>query len=594
MHKLANLQSFSEQQKKKQSLVKYLPDDIMEVIEESYIQANFSVEEIIECHLNKYYKKFVQLRDRHINLCAKYDNFELIKYFIEEKKYKLSVNQTEQIFLSLFYYGDLNLLKWFKAQAEAQGRVEKIEFMFLLTRNEIKNFEIIDYLYQENLISDNDNEVIMHEIIFARHFKLLKWIVENRNKLPKRCIEMSYVGDVEVLDWLETVKDKFLFKITDDAYNKAISNGQLESVMWLDQHYPELAKNMDFLYLHYAASRGFVDMIEYILVTKKVQITDRVFPQLRNIAENGHLDMLKWFEANTPYRANVDCLHLAIQNGHLEVVEWLSKKSNFMEFLSPSDCIVAAEEGHFNTVKWFYENYHKVSDYADIEPDNTVVLQFLVRMCNDVEQLQSLNFKPSDFTIITMEAACKNGNLEIIKWVHENYTKAFSSTNTAHSESPYDTPSFMFLNVIEYGELEVVKWVFENCFAHQTQANTIQQVHLEYASESKDLNILKWLMDCPYADKDSLTVNSTMLYGACYMANYEMAEWMLEGEKKKDFSNQEHLELAFRIVCNQSDYDIAKLLILHRIPFSEDSMHVCNDDRISELLEQNRSLCKSN
>lgn len=84
---------------------------------------------------------------------------------------------------------------------------------------------------------------------------------------------------------------------------------------------------------------------------------------LEIVAENGHLEMLKWLYDNRKEYYSGRALVLAASNGHFECMKWLYNNSSSIGRLNSgienpfSKAItMAAGYGHLNIVKWLYYN----------------------------------------------------------------------------------------------------------------------------------------------------------------------------------------------------------------------------------------------
>lgn len=189
-----------------------------------------------------------------------------------------------------------------------------------------------------------------------------------------------------------------------------------------------------------------------------------------NAARQGNLYLLKWLvnekkELLTPQTAD-----LAAENGHISVLEWLKTQDIICTDLTVN---AAIEKGQTETVYWIDENFSRILSYTK-----------------------------------GMELACKHGNLEIVKWLHNKKVEATSrAMDLAAGNGHLDIVKFLHINTktpctykaveaaAKNGDLKMIKWLYKN------RKETVSKDDLYYAAYHGHLQTVKWLhYNNPYAD----------------------------------------------------------------------------------------------
>ncbi|KAJ8516891.1 hypothetical protein ON010_g18394 [Phytophthora cinnamomi] len=205
-------------------------------------------------------------------------------------------------------------------------------------------------------------------------------------------------GHVEAMDFLYKQGLTCRFYA---AMRAAIEGGQVSSVKWLlsaysydDKFIPKIrAIDKCAEYGHLEILRAFHEWSLSIEAERdkrrRLNRTDSWWSSVKDpmfwAARGGHLEVLKWFQANRVQKCEADTMDVAAEHGHLEVVKWLhlnrsegctdeamglAASNGHMEVVqwlhcncpvdfpsNPIPIFMAARYGHFQTVKWLYEKY---------------------------------------------------------------------------------------------------------------------------------------------------------------------------------------------------------------------------------------------
>ncbi len=146
-------------------------------------------------------------------------------------------------------------------------------------------------------------------------------------------------------------------------------------------------KCTEFSSLKVAVQKGNLHCVRYLLPQghkPSKYLSFFPFNLMDLAAENGHLEVVKWFHENRTEGCSDFAMNLAAANGHLEVIKWLHE--NRTEGASVYAMCWAAQYGHLELVKWLHKN------------------------------------RTEGCTRWAMDHAAQNGHLDIVIWLHENRT----------------------------------------------------------------------------------------------------------------------------------------------------------------------------
>ncbi|KAL3661966.1 LON peptidase N-terminal domain and RING finger protein 2 [Phytophthora oleae] len=204
----------------------------------------------------------------------------------------------------------------------------------------------------------------------------------------------------------------------------------------------------------------------------------------------------------------------AIHQGHLHIVTYLCEAG--LAYKPERMMLDAASYGHLHVIKWFLEKYgNKLFPSVDpsrIErPSQSAmdraasnghfhVLEFLHALAVDM-QANEKSGGPT-CTNWALTSAATMGHLEIVQWLRKNYpTLCFSPSTTSmtarngnlemlqwlHHEQQVEWSSDAMDSAAENGHLSVVKWLHENCDEGCTTKA------MNYAARNGHLKVVRWL-----------------------------------------------------------------------------------------------------
>ena len=216
---------------------------------------------------------------------------------------------------------------------------------------------------------------------------------------------------------------------------------------------------------------------------------------IKRATYNGNLDVLVWMKTKTgmawirrychngpSYSFNDLCI-VAAKGGQLKVLQWLRSEAGGKIFWDAETCRTAAENGHFDFLKWAHQNGcpwdASTCAYAALK-GHLKVLKWAhendcpwdTRTCSDaafggnLEVLKWARQNGCPWDVETCSMAAKNGHLELLKWAHQN-------------DCPWNKGvcSYAALN----GHLEMLKWAHQNgCpWDEETLINAAKNCHIE-------------------------------------------------------------------------------------------------------------------
>ncbi|OQR94805.1 hypothetical protein THRCLA_08091 [Thraustotheca clavata] len=271
-----------------------------------------------------------------------------------------------------------------------------------------------DYSDQESIYTkdlDKDNTIgfiQFHDYVVAPMKNL--WLHELRiSKLwfPVALAKAAiYHGCVRLLDYLvkyNGVDLALLSELEDDGPSMDVvaENGHLNMLKYL--HKAGFKCTTDAM--DQAAEKGYLDILEYL---HKAGFES--FNAFEKAAENGHLDIVKWLHENTTQECYSRLVEDVISNGHIEVFKYL--QTHFDLKLSQSAMVMAVEKDNLELVKLLREQYHLIC-------------------CQN-----------------SMEKAVRRGHLPVVQYLYENREEEFLAIN--------DVPAY-------YGHANVMKYLFGKC-----------------------------------------------------------------------------------------------------------------------------------
>jgi hypothetical protein len=204
------------------------------------------------------------------------------------------------------------------------------------------------------------------------------------------------------------------------AMAKAVEKGQLNSLKWLQAHYPIENLKSNGRVIDKAVQYGQVEILQFLhemdaadfeASGPKRRRTNSWWSSAKDpiywAARGGHLAVLEWIHANKTQQCREDAMDEAAGQGHLEVVKWLHANRSEGCTSYAMDC--AASNGHLEMVKWLHANRSEGCTYRAMyeaaEHGHLEVVKWLY------------GHRPNSRTPLAINAAVRSGHLRIVRWL---------------------------------------------------------------------------------------------------------------------------------------------------------------------------------
>lgn len=135
----------------------------------------------------------------------------------------------------------------------------------------------------------------------------------------------------------------------------AIANGHLDVAIWLHKN---RAEDISSAVIDKAAANGYLDMVKWLSSICLERFTHRA---IELAAENGHIKVVKWLWNLFPFLRSPSMLKSAVIGGRLDIAQ-LVHASGY-EFQTDHMIWNAVSHGHFEMVKWLFQNIVKPTDH---------------------------------------------------------------------------------------------------------------------------------------------------------------------------------------------------------------------------------------
>lgn len=356
---------------------------------------------------------------------------------------------------------------------------------------------LIEAIKQENLekvlaisseISEKRRKRVLNLACKMGSFKIVKYLIEsdeNLNTISHTNFETHFLhfldavtgGHLQIVEYLHHKIGIFV-----NALKEAAEHGHYEVVKYL---YTNGKSNYSLNDINEAFERackgGCLDIIKYLLVEAKADVTSRFNNPVMIAAEHGHLEVVKYlctFEDVNVRSGNDYALHWSCANGHLEMVKFLieEKGADPMSKLNfPIE--QAAQYGHLQIVQYLQSKGANLRSNIDYPlriaayHGHLEVVKFLTENGADVRS-------KNNFAI---RRAAEEGHLEVVKYLHE----AGADINILN----YYAIKWASIN----GHLQVVKYIYEN--SDPLQLQLIVDSLVVYAYTNRSFEVIKYLIE---------------------------------------------------------------------------------------------------
>jgi ankyrin repeat protein len=169
--------------------------------------------------------------------------------------------------------------------------------------------------------------------------------------------------------------------------------------------------------------------------------------------KNGHFEVVKYIFENHSYIKINDFLYVASTNGHLEIVKYLVENGADIHKNDDDAFIWTCDSGHLEVVKYLLERE------ADIHADDDLAI-ILASRNGHLEVVKYLVERGSDIRAQNHKAlvfASENGHLEVVKYLLERRTDIVIDIDEYK-----EALMFAIIGAIGNEKFEIVKFLIEN------------------------------------------------------------------------------------------------------------------------------------
>lgn len=241
-----------------------------------------------------------------------------------------------------------------------------------------------------------------------------------------------------------------------------------EIVYWIRNHSPVAQLR---ILLDFAISKGDVEFVAWVYGSERDKNSAISTEKgIRNAAEAGQLEMLRWLRKHDKALTSDMAMHSAAKAGHLDILEWLYDNNADVDYVQPNT--EAALNGHLNIVKWMIEVY-KFPNHIARSRWFSKALKSAITRGNWPMIHYLFEHQPKCFLKRGFDNAIKLGVLELVKYLHAN---GFESSRDPMVEAA------------EHGHLNILQYLFDN-IPDKGNSDTVMDV----AAQNNHLDIVKWL-----------------------------------------------------------------------------------------------------
>ena len=613
--------------------VRFLPPEILEHIWVQYVETNFTVKQIIENKLNKYYIDRVSFKPSHIHYMFKYENFELLKEVLEKKNKDeciLSPNDFNNIIrVACKFWKDNNecfeFVKFlFSSRPEAKiysceddllylaisnNQVELVIWMLKEDKRKIffqPNY-ILDYLqsvssngsfelflilekylydYVPDLRFDNSNNLFCFQnICRSENLEFLKYFVQ-------KYIYPGYVSD----GFKPCDKDMSKTEYGLSLFQMAIRSRNMEICNYILDTFDDFYKNTEMIFTD---NHEFFD--DFLHCSCDVVDPCGTHDNLHNI------HFLKWLHHKFP---NAKFPHIwYIQAGKfadVSVIQWVGSKVDFIDedrnYYCEKAMLEAVKRGNLDVIKFL--------SCETFKPNPEFVYNATWK--DRFETLEWLLEHGYQLSVRCIEVACIKGHIHILKWFDDRgYIKQLDSLKN----NDIYWISYL-LNAAEHGNLDaIIRYIDTSPYLNNVEPNMLRLVmnaaiscncleavkYLDKQSSRdyicddtsciaffrlcSNLEMVKFLHSkIPSSDKYFQLMSDASVYGSI-----DVLKYLIDNSCFPPSHQNQKYELVDGAVRGYHIEVVEYLIYEKNFPFSSRSMTTA-DVRISKILNENKHL----
>ncbi len=436
------------------------------------------------------------------------------------------------------------------------------------------HIDIVKFLY--GLDSTFDCATGFIHACGSKRLELVQWFYEllgfdkpDRAQLTESELELVTKGfgdacharKINIAKWLYQTRPEL--DVTHNNYNAlkwASFHGELELVKWLCEIKPAMLEVDDFVPFRSACYANYYNVARWYLETKPDLKITKKFPYLygvicscgpymekANIGKNlAFAEFLYEFkpESVSDLKLGLTVLKKACYEGKLSVILWAIKKFPQITKLTRKQCKktfgIACKEGNLDVAKWLYDNVPGL--------DISAHKDFAFRMAceyNRIDVIKWLYTVKPDIDIsacgeFALRLACYYGQYKTVKWL-----VATKPNINIHIDSDYP-----FVTACVRGHLDLAKFLYKSYPDINVQANNFEGFRKACANGHKP--VVSWLLDICHG----LAQSDAMVGGfnqACEKNHLDIAKLLVQHNPQLNTINK--LIPAFTQACKSRKYD---------------------------------------
>lgn len=271
------------------------------------------------------------------------------------------------------------------------------------------------------------------------------------------------------------------------------------------------------------ARQGDMSGLEFIVNNKELDMSVNWNSILLGAFKGGHLNVLKWVDSKiklTIESFDMYMIYAITKRGHIHILEWINNcltknqttTSQLSSFWKKFNCTYAAKGNQYDTIKWLIKNGclvpHLDSYLAAIEMGNLEMLKWLH------QNFGLIGLKSDTLCYFASELsgkAVKLGRLEILKWLKSQNENLFKK----------DLP-LICCEAIMSGHLEILQWILDNTNDNYSSPWSQKYSVCGFAAGIGRLDLIQ----CIKANGgpwDEMTCS-----GAVYANRFDILKWVIE------------------------------------------------------------------
>lgn len=252
--------------------------------------------------------------------------------------------------------------------------------------------------------------------IEGRHLRILKWLKMDLLGMPLDDVTqlMTYVAtNVGHLKWIRFLDQTLNFDV--EIGGLLAENGHLDSLRYL--YAENKLSNLNEI-LTIAARCGEHKIVKWATSIRNLRALNKLVAVRDTTAYLGFISLVKWFWYNLNLGCTMRTLQKAIIRGHLELAQWIC--ATFQLRPDSSTYCWALAGGHLDVIRWIKLINPKVS--LRDSPDEAHLVNLVAGQGTDalewlhVNDPASLNYLDGSI----YNRAAQEGRLDVMKWLKAN------------------------------------------------------------------------------------------------------------------------------------------------------------------------------